>query len=133
MRKCGPQIWLCLCFDPLRWYICNGLTSINTFRCIWDLKVTHRTAVWDVPGSSKGFMFAFLFCLVVDVVVFLLYVHNIIFMKFCNSFCDVHSFSILNKLQNVWPIIRISRYRPSIRNIFIFTKRNHLRCVYWQI
>jgi len=35
-------------------------------------------------------------------------------MKFCIFFRNVNSFSILNILQNLCPIIRVSRYRPSI-------------------
>jgi len=49
------------------------------------------------------------------VVVVLLFVQKSLFaMKFCNSFRSFSSCSILNMLQNVWPIIRVSRYRPSI-------------------
>ena len=45
----------------------------------------------------------------------LLFVQKAFFVtKFRNSFCYVKLFSILNILQDGWPIIRVKRYRPSI-------------------
>jgi len=52
-----------------------------------------------------------LFCLMI---LFFVCLHNIIYINISNSFCSVNSFSTPNILQNLWLIIRVSRYRPSI-------------------
>ena len=80
--------------------------------------VTHPLWVQEVmgsiPGSGKGFYVWFfvllLFC-------FYFFVKNTLFVtKVCNSFYNVNLFSILYILQDLWPIIRVKRYRPSIFN-----------------
>jgi len=49
---CGPQMWLCLfVFQPITLKQLNSLTSIDTLSCLGGLEVTHRAAVWEVPGS----------------------------------------------------------------------------------
>ena len=67
------------------------------------------------PGFNsqlwQGCLFAFLFCCCC---VLRFFCPKAIVMKFCNSFCTVTSFSIINILQTLWPIIRVSRYRLSI-------------------
>jgi len=66
---------------------------------------------FQVP--ARVFMFAFLFC-----VLFHLLSKNTLFVtQFCNSFCNVNLFSIFIILQDLWPIISLSRYRPSICKI----------------
>ena len=68
-------------------------------------------------------MFAFCF-----VVVVFLIVKHIILMKFHNYFCNVNLFRIIKVLQNVWQIIRVSRYRPSIFNSVIYWFLDLVRC-----
>ena len=64
------------------------------------------------PASARVFMFDFLFCCCC---VSTFFVQNTLFIaQFCNSFYNVILFSILNILQDLWPIIRVERYRPSI-------------------
>ena len=70
----------------------------------------------------QGILFAFMHCCCSTFLVQKpLYV-----IKFCNSCCDVISFSILNILQNLWPIIRVSRYRHSIFKTFV----NYINILY---
>jgi len=69
--------------------------------------VTHSHWVQEVPssipGSSNGFMFD-IFCLLLLWFYFLS--KNTLFVtQVCNFFCNVNLFSILNILQELWPII----------------------------
>jgi len=55
LKKCGPQIWHCLfMFWPITLKQLNSLTSIDTFTCLFGCKVTHPTAVHQVPGLISG-------------------------------------------------------------------------------
>ena len=65
------------------------------------------------PAPASVFMFVcFLYCCCC---VFTFLSKNTLFIaKYCNSFYNVNLFSILNVLQDLWPIIRVKRYRPSI-------------------
>ena len=46
---------------------------------------------------------------------FYFFVQNTLFIaKYCNSFYNVNLFSILNVLRDLWSIIRVKRYKPSI-------------------
>jgi len=112
---CGPKIRLCLfTFRSIASKQVNSLTTIVTLSWLGGAVVTHVLWVQEVrgsiPGSGKGFHVSFL-CFV-D---FTLLSKNTFFVKiFCNSSCNVNLFSILNILQDLWPIIRVYRYRPSI-------------------
>jgi len=113
-RKFG---FVCLRFDPLRWYIqLNSLTAIDMFCWLSDLEVTLQIAVQVVSGSilcsGKDILLAFLFCCCFGVFIFC--PKNIFYMKFCKSFCNISSFRILNILQHLWPFLRAYRYKPSI-------------------
>jgi len=114
---CGPQIRHCLfTFRPITSKQVNSLTTIDTLSWLGGAVVTHPLLVQDVtgsiPGSGKG-LYVWLFCFVV--VVCLLFSKSTIFVtNFCISFSNVHLFSILNILQDLWPIIRVLRCRPSI-------------------
>jgi len=116
---CGPQIWLCLfMFRPIASKQLNSLTTINTFSWLGGAVVTHPLWVQEVPGSipgsSKGF---YVWFLVLLLLCFYFLSKNTLFVtKFCNSFYNVNLLSILNILQDLWPIIRVWRYRPSIFN-----------------
>ena len=48
-------------------------------------------------------------------------------MKFCKSFCNVNSFSMLNILQYLWLIIRVSKYRPTVFKRYQFWDHLYLR------
>ena len=51
LKMCGPQIWLCLRFDPLRR---NGLTTIYTLSWLSGAVVTHPLWMQEAPGSISG-------------------------------------------------------------------------------
>jgi len=121
LKMSGPQNWLCLfTFRPIASKQLNGLTTINTLSWLGGAVVTYPLWVQEVPGSipgsSKGFMFDFLFCCCC---VFTFLSKNTLFItKVCNSFYKINLFSILNILQDLWPIIRVLRYRPSNFNTY---------------
>ena len=101
---CGLQIWLCLfMFWPIALKQLNSLTSIDTFSSLGGWEFTG-----SIPHSGRDFYV----CIFSFVVVFLHFVH----LKFCNSFCNVILFTMLNILKNWWPILRVSRYRLIIFN-----------------
>jgi len=83
-----------------RW--CSGNASALGARC---------------PGFNtrlrQGFL-CLIFCIVVVVFLLFLSKNTLFIAKYCNSFYNVNLFSILNVLQDLWLIIRVKRYRPSI-------------------
>jgi len=123
----GPQIWLCLfTFRPIALNELNGLTTIDTLS--WP-----KTSRVQSPALARVFMFEFLFCCCCAFTFF--FVKNTLFVtKVCNSCYNVNLFSILNILQDLWPAIRIYRYRPSIFKILIipFNKNDRQLCT-WSI
>jgi len=119
LKMSGPQIWLCLfTFRPIASIQLNGLTIIDILSWLGGAVVTHPHWVQEVPGSNPGsgrvFMFDFLFCCCC---VFTFLSKNTLFVsKVCNSFYNFNLFSILKIMQEIWPIIRVYRYRPSLFN-----------------
>jgi len=113
----GPQIWLCLfTFWPIASKELNSLTTIDTLSWLSGAVVTHPLWVQEDPGSipdsCKGFYVWFFVCCCC---VFPFLSKNTFFVtKVCNSFYNVNLFSILYILQDLWLIIRVYRYRPSI-------------------
>ena len=100
----GPQIWLCLfTFRPTASKQLNGPHPL----CVQD-------APGSIPGSGKGFYVWFLVLLLLCFY-FFIQKHSI-YRKILHSFYKFNLFSILNVLQDLWPIIRVKRYRPSIFN-----------------
>jgi len=122
LKMSGPQIWLCLfTFRPIASKQLNGLTTIVTVSWLSGAVVTHLLWVQEVPGSipgsGKGFYVSFFALLLLCSSFF---VRNTLFVtKDCNSFYNVNVFSILNILQDLWPIIRVLSYRPSIFKLFL--------------
>jgi len=136
----GPQIWLCLfTFRPIASKQLNGLTTIDIRSWLGGAVVKHPLWVQEVPGSipgsGKGF---YVWFFVLLLLCFYFFVQNTLFIaKYCNSFYNVNLFSILNVLQDLWPIIRVKRYRPSIFNIFNKLSGNIIICknimnMWWQ-
>jgi len=117
LKMSGPQIWLCLfTFRAIASKQLNGLTTIDILSWLGGAVVTHPLWVLEVPrsipGSGKGF---YVWFFVLLLLCFYFFVQNTLFIaKYCNSFYNVNLFSILNVLQDLWPIIRVKRYRPSI-------------------
>ena len=103
---------------PISWKQLNSLLTINTLSWLSSTVVSGLGA--RGPGFNyrlrQGFL-CLIFCFVV--VVFLLF-----FTKVCKSLCNDNLIRILNILQDLWLIIRVLRYRPSIFKLFI--QRQHL-------
>jgi len=114
LKMCGPQIRLCsFTFRPIESKQLNSLTTIDTLSWLSGAVVTHQLWEQEVPGSisgsGKGFyvwFFVLLLCF------YFLSINTLFVTKFCNSFCNANLYSILNILQDLWPIIRVDR--PSI-------------------
>ena len=113
----GPQIWLCLfTFRLIASKQLNGLTTIDIFSWLGGAVVTHpfwvQVVPGSIPGSGNGFYVWFLICCCC-VFTFLSKKH-IIYRKILQFLLQCNLFSILNVLRDLWPIIRVKRYRPSI-------------------
>jgi len=77
----------------------------QTLLCLWYEMFRART------GFGK--VFSFLCCCFCCV--FTILSKNTLFAtQFCNFICNFNLFSILVLLQDLWPIIRLWRYRPSL-------------------
>ena len=115
IKMCVPQIRLCLfTFRPVASKRCNSLNGIYSLSWLSCAEETHPLWVREVLGSIPGSDKSFLFCCCC---VFTFWSKHTLFVtQFCNFFCNVNSFGILNKLQDLWPIIMVLRYRPSILN-----------------
>jgi len=122
LKMCGPQIWLCLfTFRPIASKQLKSLTTIDILSWLGGAVVTHPPWVQEVPGSipisGRGFYVRFFVLLLLC---FYFLSKNTLFVtKVCKFFFNVILFSILNILQDLWPIIRVLRY---IRSIFKIVK-----------
>jgi len=108
LKICGPQIRLCsFTFRHMASKQLNSLTTIITLSWLVGAVLTHPLWVQEVPGSipGKGFyVWIFVFLLLSF---YLFAPKHIICQTFCNSFCNVNLFSILNLLQDLWPITSV--------------------------
>jgi len=112
VKMSGPQILLSNClftFRPIASEQLNSLTTIDTLSWLGGAVVTHPLWVQDVPSrvqfqAPARVLFDVLFYCCCD---FPFCNTSLYFRKFCNSFCNVDLFSILNILQDLWPIIRV--------------------------
>ena len=110
-KKC--ICWKCLArkftFRPIASKQLNGLTTIGILSWLGGAVVTHPLLLQEVPGSipgsGKGFYVLF-FVLLLLCFTFL-YNNTLFVTKVCNSFYNCNLFSILNILQDLWPIIRV--------------------------
>jgi len=110
LKMSGPQIWLCLfTFRPIVSKQLNGLTTINTISWLGGAVVTHPLWVQEVLGSipisGKGFYVSF-FALLLLCFTFLSKTHYLSNTN-ASPFTMLIFFSILNILQDLWPIIRV--------------------------
>ena len=106
-------------FQPISFKQLNSLATIDTFSWRSGLEVTHPPGVRDVLGSIPGSGKVYVWFCVLLLLCSYFFVKNTFFVKnFCNSFCSCNSFSILNILQNLWPIISVKCIKM------------HLNCLY---
>jgi len=73
----------------------------------------------SAPGFNtrfrQGFFYVWcVFCCCCCCVFTFLFKNTLFVTKFCNIFCNVNLLGILNILQDLWPIIRVEKYSPSI-------------------
>jgi len=116
----GPQIWLCLftfrpyCVETVKWLDYNRYSQLTRW-CSGNASALGARRSGFNPRLRQGFLcLIFLYCCCC---VFTFLSKNTLFIGiYCNSFYNVILFSILNVLQDLWPIIRVKRYRPSIFN-----------------
>ena len=88
------------------------LKTIDTFRWLGGLDVTHPTWVQKVPCSFPSYgkdVWSFLLKLCFHI----FFQNTLFFTFFLNFFCNSCSCSFFNLLQHLWRIIRVSRYKPS--------------------
>jgi len=89
-------------FWPIALKQLNSLTTIDTFSLPSGLEITNRTGVRRSP------------------VWFLALTRFFMLRNFVIPFCNVSLFSTLHILLHLWPIIRVSRYRHRIFNIWTY-------------
>ena len=128
VEMCGPQIQFCLfTFRPIALKQITRLTTINTFS--WLMVQRLHASNWGVrgPGFNSSLWQGYLCVIFLFCCVFYSFVQNTLFVTLIwNSFCNVHSLSIINISQNLRPIIRVSRYRPSIFKLFPLKSKSNL-------
>ena len=106
-----------------------GFVYLRSTHCVGTVKKLDNNRQFQLTRWSTGnatasvqdvswFWLRFLcssLCFIVEVLLF--FVPNAVFVtKFRNYFCNVNFLSILNILQCLSPIKRVSRYRPSTFN-----------------
>jgi len=123
LKMRGPKIRLCFfTFRPIALKQLHSLTTIHNLSWLGGAEVSHPLKLRDVQGSITGSVKDFyVWVYVLLLLCFYFLSNNTSFVtKFCNSFCVVNLFSMLNILQDLLPSIRVLRYRPSIfKNIYI--------------
>ena len=128
-KKCGSQIGFYLyMFRCITLKQLNSLTTIHSLSFLGGQVVTHKTTVPEVLGSILRIYKEFcLLCFCCDLTLVQKQLHVFV-MKCCHLFGNVISFSILNILRSLWPVIRVPRYRRSISNknvVFMEKKKRH--------
>jgi len=102
----------------------SGLTTIVTLSWLGGAVAIYPLWVRKVPGTisvpGKGF---YVWFFVLLCVYFCLSQNTLFVTKFCNFFFNINLFSILNILPDLWPIIRVKLYRPSIFNKYFNTMK----------
>ena len=90
--------------QTVKWLDYNRYCRLTRW-CSGNASVWVQEVPGSIPGSGNGCMFHFLLCCCC-VFTFLSKTHYLS-QKFAIPFCTVNLFSILNILQDFWPIIRV--------------------------
>jgi len=111
VKNVWPASRLCLfTFRPIASKQLNSLLTIVALSWLGGAEVTLQLWVQEV---RQGFL-CLIFCVLLLLCVTFLSQNTLFVTTFCNFFCNINLYSILNILQDLWPIIRVQRYRPSI-------------------
>ena len=107
------------CVVTVKWLDYNRYSQLTRW-CSGNASALGARGPGFNPRLRQGFL-CLIFCFVVVVLLLFLSKNTLFIAKYCNSFYNVNLFSILNVLQDFWPIIRVKRYRPSIFKLHMST------------
>ena len=106
LKMCGPHIRLCLfTFRSIASKHLNSLSTIDTFSWLGGAVVTHQRSRVQFPAPARVFMFDFFVLLLLCF--YFLSKTTFFVTIFCDFFCNVSLFRILNILPDLRPIMRV--------------------------
>jgi len=117
------------CVETVKWLDYNRYSHLTRWCSGYCIRFSCKRSRVQSPAPARVFMFDFFICCCCVVVFFVQ--NHIIYQNICNSSYNIILFSMLNILQDLWPIIRVYRYRPSIFNTRHFTKSGAVVLYSW--
>jgi len=93
------------CVETVKWLDYNRYSQL-TRCCSGNASALGARGPEFNPRLRQGFL-CLNFCFVIVVFLPFLFKNTLFITKVCNFFCNVNLFSILNILQDLWPIIRV--------------------------
>jgi len=115
------------CVETVKWLDYNRYSQLTRWCSGNASALSARGSGFD-PRLRQGFL-CLIFCIIYYCCccVFTFLSKNTLFIaKYSNSFYNVNLFSILNVLLDLWPIIRVKGYRPSIFKTHLFYFKDHI-------